>query len=125
MFEDNKTAEKFVEEMYGLELKYYSEDSVNVSDGETVIDENGKETYHDVKGGAYTVYEFIDSNHVIYQLVYLPDESVGNGRLIEMVKMEESRDVKEWEELKQKVENKNYLMYKLVPFTVQGLPTYS
>jgi hypothetical protein len=42
-----------------------------------------------------------------------------------MVQIEEWRDVKEWELLPQKVENKNYIMHKLVPFTVQGVPTYS
>lgn len=124
MFEDHKTAEEFVKKTYGLETKYIGEESVSVSDGVTVI-ENGVETYHDVKGGEYTYYEFQDSNHVVYKLVYLPDNSVGNKRLLENVQDEEWRNVKEWELLPQKVENKNYVLYKLVPFTVQGLPTYS
>lgn len=124
MFEDSKSAELFVIDTYGLVLEYVDKESVSVDDGVTVI-ENGKETYHDVKGGDYTYYDFQDPQTIVYKLVYLPDESVGNKRLIQSVIDEEMRDVKEWEVIPQKVENKNYVLYKLVPFTVQGVPTYS
>jgi hypothetical protein len=124
MFEESKSAVLFVKDTYGIALEYVDEEGVSVGDGVTVI-ENGKETYRDVKGGDYTYYDFQDPQAIVYKLVYLPDESVGNERLIQSVIDEEMRDVKKWEVITQKVENKNYVLYRLVPFTVHGVPTYS
>lgn len=110
---------------FNLSLKPYGSERTIIEDGYTLY-EDGKFRHVDEKGGEYTDFDFIDPASVIYKLVVFPEASVqSKEKLIHFMKNEEMRDVKEWAEFDQKISNERIVFYKLVPFTVQGVPTYS
>ncbi|MEX0934186.1 MAG: hypothetical protein WDZ42_00115 [Candidatus Saccharimonadales bacterium] len=103
----------FVKATYGFPVNYSSEHKETYESGDGVEE-------HCI------VYEVMDSNGVAYYLLYSPDESIDfetiRQKVASDIELEGYRQVKEWQELIQKVEQKNFVMHKAVPLTVNGLP---
>jgi hypothetical protein len=106
MNEDVKDAEEFVKEAYDLDLACSYVELGEVGDL------------------TYSVAEFVD-NEILYQLIYIPDEELPNADdLLKFIQQVETRSVKKWERISSRSKHKNYTLYKLVPYTVQGVPQY-
>jgi hypothetical protein len=121
MIESNDEAEKYVKDTYGLDLKFHSGESTFIADG--------KHEPYDLKpveGGDYKIWDLIDSSGIIYRLIGLPKvQLITEEELIKRLENDNlALNVKAWEKLTPETNDTDFAFYKLVPFTVQGVPHY-
>ena len=75
--------------------------------------------------GEFDMQQFQTSPDELYSLVICKGDFATNKRLLEAMQDGEERDVKEYKLMNQNKRLDGYFLYRLVPHTVQGRPTWS
>lgn len=74
--------------------------------------------------GKFDMQQFQAGPDELYNLVVFEGDFTTNERLFEAMRDEEERDVKDYELVNQNKTLQGYFLYRLIPYTVQGKPTW-
>jgi hypothetical protein len=82
------------------------------------------DTYTMKNYGKFDMQQFQVGPDELYNLIICEDDFTNSERLFEAMQDEERRSVKEYELVDQKKTLSGYFLYRLVPYTIQGKPTW-